>query len=218
MQKYVPLPLAYCSENFRIISKLFSVAVSDAQKPRATRSRQSSLPFPPSSSSPRSVPVFSRLVSSRLVLLFVHPAHRPHRRHTPSSLSHSRALTPSLSSSRARVVVISPIHSTPCSSHPSSRARALGRSRARSFGPSRRSRRTGRRANVRAASRLRSRASHRRRHRRRRRRPHRSHRHRDVKGSGRRGRDAGGRARGNLLRLVKFEPTILRIVFFCLRW
>ena len=52
MQKYVPLPLAYCSENFRIISKLFSVAVSDAQKPRATRSRQSSLPFPPSSSSP----------------------------------------------------------------------------------------------------------------------------------------------------------------------
>ena len=133
MQKYVPLPLAYCSENFRIISKLFSVAVSDAQKPRATRSRQSSLPFPPSSSSPRSVPVFSRLVSSRLVLLFVHPAHRPHRRHTPSSLSHSRALTPSLSSSRARVVVISPIHSTPCSSHPSSRARALGRSRARSF-------------------------------------------------------------------------------------
>ena len=136
-----------------------------------------------------------RLRASRLVLLFVHPAHRPHRRHTPSSLSHSRALTPSLSSSRARVVVISPIHSTPCSSHPSSRARALGRSRARSFGPSRRSRRTGRRANVRAASRLRSRASHRRRHRRRRRRPHRSHRHRDVKGSGRRGRDAGARAR-----------------------
>ena len=74
-----------------------------------------------------------RLRASRLVLLFVHPAHRPHRRHTPSSLSHSRALTPSLSSSRARVVVISPIHSTPCSSHPSSRARALGRSRARSF-------------------------------------------------------------------------------------
>ena len=136
-----------------------------------------------------------RLRASRLVLLFVHPAHRPHRRHTPSSLSHSRALTPSLSSSRARVVVISPIHSEPLSSHPSSRARALGRSRARSFGPSRRSRRTGRRANVRAASRLRSRASHRRRHRRRRRRPHRSHRHRDVKGSGARGRDAGGRAR-----------------------
>jgi len=134
-----------------------------------------------------------RLRASRLVLLFVHPAHRPHRRHTPSSLSHSRALTPSLSSSRARVVVISPIHPKPFSSHPSSRARALGRSRARSFGPSRRSRRTSRRANVRAASRLRSRASHRRRHRRRRRRPHRSH--RDVKGSGWRGRDAGGRAR-----------------------
>lgn len=74
-----------------------------------------------------------RLRASRLVLLFVHPAHRPHRRHTPSSLSHSRALTPSLSSSRARVVVISPIHSEPLSSHPSSRARALGRSRARSF-------------------------------------------------------------------------------------
>ena len=72
-----------------------------------------------------------RLRASRLVLLFVHPAHRPHRRQTPSSLSHSRALTPSLSPSRAHV--ISPIHSEPCH-HTPRRAleRSVGRARRRS--------------------------------------------------------------------------------------
>ena len=186
MQKYVPLPLAYCSENFRIISKLFSVAVSDAQKPRATRSRQSSLPFPPSSSSPRSVPVFARLVSSSssstppiapIGDTHHHPSPTRARSHPPS---HPRARA----SSSSLPFIPSHCHHTP--------RRALERSVGRARG---RSRRTSRRANVRAASRLRSRASHRRRHCRRRRRPHRSHRHRDVKGSGWRGRDAGGRAR-----------------------
>lgn len=32
MQKYVPLPRAYCSENFLIISKFFEVAVNVAFK------------------------------------------------------------------------------------------------------------------------------------------------------------------------------------------
>lgn len=130
MQKYVPLPLAYCSENFRIISKLFSVAVSDAQKPRATRSRQSSLPFPPSSSSPRSVPVFARLVSSSssstppiapIGDTHHHPSPTRARSHPPSH-PHARASSSSLPFIPRRV------HHTPRRALERSVGRARGRS------------------------------------------------------------------------------------------